>query len=186
MAEQHVCRFPHCQRAVGRVPETHTRVSVNELLESRLARENMTCVITDSCAHDIKGEAGVWKGFVSKLLLNGILVLSKRETDKDCTSLEFIIQLVTRLRRWLGRQNVVLCFSLGTPSPRREGGSGTASRKTQMLLTLRTFARATQNLHLWSRQRTLKRIVGWHCLREGRQGSCQSQWTALEAPASTG
>ena len=138
-------------------------------------------------AQDIKGKAGLWKGFVPKLLLNGILVPSKRETDKDCTSLEFIVQLVPGLRRW-GRQKnqVVLCFSLGTPSPRREGGSWTASRKTQRLLTLRTLARATQNLHLWSRQRTLMRLVGRQCLREGRQESCQSQRTALAAPASTG
>ena len=80
-------------------------MSVNELLECRLASENETCVITDFFAHDIKGKAGVLKGVVSKLLLNGILVPSKRETDKDCTSLEFIIELVPGLRRW-GRQKI--------------------------------------------------------------------------------
>ena len=47
LADKHVFRFPHCQRAAGREPETHTRVSVNELPESRLAWENETCVITD-------------------------------------------------------------------------------------------------------------------------------------------
>ena len=185
LADKHVCRFPHCQRAAGRVSDTHTRVSVNELLESRLAWKNETCVNSDFFSQDIKGKAGVWKGFVSKLP-NGILVLSKREIDKDCTSLQFIIQLVPGLRRWLCRQRVVLCFFLGTHSPRREGGSGTASCKTQRLLTLRTLARATQNLPLWSRQRTLMPIVGRQCLREGRQESCQSQWTALAAPASNG
>ena len=81
LADKHVCRLPHCQRAVGRVRETLSRVSVNELLESRLAWENETCESTDFFAH---GKDGVWKGSVSKLP-NGILVLSKSETDKDCT-----------------------------------------------------------------------------------------------------
>ena len=46
LADKHVCRFPHCQWAVGRILETDTGAPDGELLASNLDLENQTRVIT--------------------------------------------------------------------------------------------------------------------------------------------
>ena len=115
LEDKHVCRFPHCQRAAGRVPGTHTRVSVNELLESHLAWENETCVSTDFLHMISKGRPAFGKD-PSQNFLTASLFCPKGKPTRTALFVGIHHPAGARPQALAGQaKQVVLCFSQGTP-----------------------------------------------------------------------
>ena len=91
----------HCQTVVSIVTESLTRVSGKDLLIRCFGLKNKAGIVTALLAMDFVGILHAKERNLAKFV-DGVLVLTKRELDKNSTAMELFVLLVSfgRFLRW--------------------------------------------------------------------------------------